>query len=59
LGAVERLDLALLIEREHHRMGRRIDIEPDDVSELGLEAGECPDLCVSRAVSHRFEPSAR
>jgi hypothetical protein len=20
---------------------------------------ECPDLCVSRAVSHRFEPSAR
>jgi hypothetical protein len=32
LGAVERLDLAFLVEREHHGMRRRIDIEPDDVS---------------------------
>ena len=35
LGAVERLDLALLVDRQHDRMGRRIDIEPDDVAQLG------------------------
>jgi len=28
LGAVERLDLALLIDREHDRVRRRIDVEP-------------------------------
>ena len=33
LGAVEGLDLALFVDRQHHRMGRRIDIEPDDVGE--------------------------
>jgi hypothetical protein len=27
LGAVERLDLAFLVEREHHGMGRRIEIK--------------------------------
>ena len=32
LGAVERLDLALLIDRENDGMGWRIDIEADDVS---------------------------
>jgi hypothetical protein len=35
LGAVERLDLALFIKREHHSMGWGIDIEPNDVGELG------------------------
>ena len=35
LGAVERLDLALLVDRQHHGMGRRINIEPDNVGELG------------------------
>jgi len=38
LGAVESLDLAVCIEREHHRVRRRIDIEPDDVDELGGKA---------------------
>jgi len=28
LGAVEGLNLALLVDREHHGMGRRIDIQP-------------------------------
>lgn len=28
LNAIQRLDLALLIEREHGRMGRRIDVRP-------------------------------
>ena len=39
MGAVERLDLALLVEREHDGMGWRIDIEANDVDELGGKAG--------------------
>src|SRR5499427_1955195 len=38
LGAVERLDLALFIDRQHHGMGRRIDIKPDNVGQLGGKA---------------------
>ena len=38
LGAVESLDLAVFIEREHHRVRRRIDTEPDDIDELGGKA---------------------
>src|SRR3546814_2864012 len=34
LGAVERLDLALLVDRQHHGVGRRIDIQADDGREL-------------------------
>ena len=33
-GAVERLDLALLINRQHHRVHRRIHVEPDNVLDL-------------------------
>ena len=39
LGAVERLDLALLVDRQHHGMRRRIDIQPDDVLDLRGEVG--------------------
>jgi len=51
LGAVEGLDLALFVNRQHHRMGRRIDprvrpvagpragSEPDDVGQFGGETG--------------------
>jgi hypothetical protein len=35
LSAVERLDLAFFVDRQHHGMGRRIDMVPDNVSELG------------------------
>ena len=38
LGAIEGLDLALFVNRQHDRMGRRIDIEPDNVSELAGKA---------------------
>ena len=38
LGAVERLDLALFVDRQHHGMGRRIDIKPDNVRRLGGKA---------------------
>src|SRR5712691_3141597 len=34
LGAIERLDLALLVDREDDGMGWRIDIEADDVAQL-------------------------
>ena len=39
LGAVERLDLALLVDRKHDGVRRRIDIEPDDITQLGDEVG--------------------
>src|SRR5205809_5277431 len=39
LGAVECLDLAFFVDRQHHRMRRRIEIEPDNVGELGGKAG--------------------
>src|ERR671915_292992 len=34
LGAVQRLDLALLVDAKHHRAIRRVEIEPDDVAHL-------------------------
>src|SRR6476620_3935066 len=34
LGAIESLDLALLVERKHDGVGRRIDIEPDHVAQF-------------------------
>ncbi len=34
LCAVERLDLALLIDRQHDGVRRRIDIEPDDIAQF-------------------------
>src|SRR5271169_743946 len=37
LGAVERLDLAFFVDAEHHRVRRRVDIQPDDVTQLGNE----------------------
>ena len=37
LGAVERLDLALLVDRQHDRVRRRVHVEPDHVAQLGDE----------------------
>ena len=34
LGAVECLDLRLLVDRQHHRMGRWTDIQADDIGDL-------------------------
>ena len=34
LGAIERLDLALFVDRQHDGVCGRIDIEPDDVAQL-------------------------
>ena len=49
LGAVERLDLRLLIDRQHHGMGRRIDIQADDIDEL---------ICERRVVGELEMPPA-
>jgi len=38
LRAVERLNLALLIDRQHHRVGGWIEIETDDVGQFLGEA---------------------
>ena len=34
LGTVERLDLALLVDRQHDGVGRRVDVEADDIAQL-------------------------
>jgi hypothetical protein len=37
LGAIERLDLPFLVDAEHDRVRRRIDVEADDIPQLGHE----------------------
>src|SRR5215470_9230246 len=54
LGAVERLDLAFFIDRQHHRMGRRIDIEPNNISELVGKAGIARALEAAQPVRLQF-----
>ena len=44
LGAVQRLTLGLLIEAEHHRPRRRVEIQPDHVDQLLLEPRIVADL---------------
>ena len=49
LSAVERLDLALLIDREDYGMGGRIDIQADDVAQLAHKLRVGGDLnCFTR-----------
>ncbi len=50
LGSVERLDLRLLVDRQHHRMGRRVNIEADDIRELLGKSPVVRELEVSPAV---------
>jgi len=38
LGAIQRLDLRLLVHAQHDRVLRRVQIQPDDVDELVLKA---------------------
>jgi hypothetical protein len=33
-GAIQRLDLGLLVHAQHHRRVRRVQVEPDDVADL-------------------------
>jgi hypothetical protein len=39
LRPVQCLDLAFLVNRQHHRMARRGHVQPDNVLELGHECG--------------------
>ena len=48
LGAVERLDLALLIHAQDERVARRVEVEPDDVADLLLQQRVGENLNVSR-----------
>lgn len=50
LDAAERLDLRLLVDRQHHRMGRRIDIQADDIRQLLGEGRVVRQLEVAPAV---------
>jgi hypothetical protein len=34
LGSVERLDLAFLVDRDHHRLAGRVHVETDDIIKL-------------------------
>ena len=56
LGAVERLDLGLLIDAEHHRPFRRVQVEPDHVADLLDEQrilGQFPRILFVRSQSER------
>jgi hypothetical protein len=44
LGAVQRLDLALLVHAQHHGLLGRVEVEPDHVDELLLEPWVTRDL---------------
>jgi len=75
LCAVERLDLALLVDAEHDRALRRIEVKPDNVSdfllelrvirnlealdEVRLQAGLCPDAPDSRRADTNHLPNRR
>jgi hypothetical protein len=54
LGSIERLDLALLIDRQNDGVRRRIDVEPDDVAQLVDELGVPGELELPDAM--RLEP---
>ena len=54
LGAVERLDLALLVDREHDGVRRRVDVEPDHVAQLRDELRIVRELELPHPV--RLEP---
>jgi hypothetical protein len=44
LGAVQSLDLGLLVDRQDDGVGRRVDVEADDVSDLGGDCGSLESL---------------
>jgi hypothetical protein len=50
LGPVESLDLALLIDAEHHRLLRRMQVKADHVGDLLLQLGVGAELEAARAV---------
>jgi len=57
LGAVQCLDLALLVHAQHHGLLGRVEVQAHDVDELLLEPRVARDLAGLHQV--RFEPSRR
>ena len=57
LGAVERLDLALLVDREHQRLVRWVEIKPNDVLNLLTKLRVVGELEAARQM--RLEPVRR
>ena len=47
LGAIQRLDLRFLVDAEHQRVVRRVEIEADDVAHLVDKQGSADSLKVS------------
>ena len=60
LRAVERLDLALLVDAQHHRLVRRVQVEPHDIDDFLLEVRIVRDLELGRAMwlQARLAPDA-
>ena len=54
LGSIERLNLALLVHRQHQRLVRRIEVKSDDIDQLLLEFWIVRQL--ERPEQMRFEP---
>lgn len=54
LGAIESLNLAFLVDGQHDGVGRRVDIEPDNVAQLGNEVRIVRELELSAPM--RLEP---
>ena len=59
LGAVERLDLALLVDRQHDGVRGRIDVEPDDVAQLVDELWVVGELELAHAMRLQSHARAR
>jgi hypothetical protein len=57
LGAIEGLNLALLVDREHHRVGRWIDVQAGNVLQLGGELGVLGELEPLDAIRLQAVPS--
>lgn len=59
LGAIQRLDLRLLVDAEHYRTARRLQVQPDDVGEL-CRRTKAPGRCRvgSHAGVRRFDITA-
>jgi hypothetical protein len=52
LGSIERLDLRLLVDQQHHRMLRRVDIEPNHALDLLGEGRIVRELELPPAMRH-------
>ena len=54
LGAIQRLALGFLVEAEHHRPRRRVEIQADDIDQLLLERGSL--LILNVSTRHGLRP---